>query len=378
MRLAIDATNIGPGGGITGLGYYLKEWMKMGRPEEIILWASRPGVLSMVESLGGNIRIEPFMVGKSSPVRFLAGQVILPRLIEKKRPDVLMSTLRMLHHCKVPQLVHHRNLLWQIYETFPQQLKHGIPLRLAFKNARKRREYYYALKHSAVNAYISQYMCDLASEQYAPSKPRNFAVRNGGLQSPYTDEEKLALISKERPATIVAVQSDGVHKQSDKLLYMMRCLLDKAPAVNWKLILVGTIYEENKFNALSDSLGVTSHVEKTGYLKPQQVYELFKTALCHVFPSKVEGFGNSPLEAMAMGCPVVASDCTAIPEVVGDAGILVAPENAEGFADGVLKIHDDAKLRGEFIARGFEQIKSFSWENSAKRMLELFNMVAGK
>jgi len=377
MRLAIDATNIGPGGGITGLSYYLGEWVKMGRPEEIIIWASIPAVLSRFDSIGSNIRVEPFMVDKSSPARFLASRFFLARKIEKVRPDVLMTTLRMLPNCRIPQVVHHRNLWWQIHESFLTNFrKYG--LQKAVRYLTQKRSYYYALRHSAANAYISRYMCELANAQYPPAKERNYPVQNGGLQCPFSDEEKDFEINRQRKPVIVAVQSDGEYKQSDLLLYMLREIKSRMPDVPWKLIIIGTVYQPENFQNLIDELDCRENVELTGYLPSVRIHDYFRNAFCHVLPSRLEGFGNTPLEAMAMGCPVVSSDCTAIPEVVGDAGILVPADDPKAFANGVMELYNNPDLRKGCIKKGFMRVKEFSWTKSARLMYEIFCKAAGR
>ena len=91
-----------------------------------------------------------------------------------------------------------------------------------------------------------------------------------------------------------------------------------------------------------------------------------------VFPSTYEGFGFPPLEAMSSGCPVIASDATSIPEVVGDAGILVHPGELDSFIHGMITICANETLRNKLIEIGLKQSGGFSWKRCARQTIELY------
>jgi glycosyltransferase involved in cell wall biosynthesis len=123
-------------------------------------------------------------------------------------------------------------------------------------------------------------------------------------------------------------------------------------------------------------LAIAERVQFPGYLSHARLEPLIRGSLCLVFTSLVEGFGNPPLEAMVRGCPAVASDSTAIPEVVGDAGLLVQPGNPSAFADAVLRIANEPGLREVLVRRGLERAKRFSWNASAAALATLIRSVA--
>jgi len=97
-----------------------------------------------------------------------------------------------------------------------------------------------------------------------------------------------------------------------------------------------------------------------------------------IYPSLVEGFGLPLLEAMSYSCPIIASNQSAIPEVVGNAGILIDPYNANEIAGAMQKLLSDRPLRSELVSKGFEQLKIFSWEKAAKETLEVYKKVYGQ
>jgi glycosyltransferase involved in cell wall biosynthesis len=98
----------------------------------------------------------------------------------------------------------------------------------------------------------------------------------------------------------------------------------------------------------------------------------YESAAAFVFPSRYEGFGLPPLEAMACGTPVVASNVSSLPEVVGDAAILVNPENVFDIARGIRDVLLDDALRADLVCRGREQAARFSWERTARQVLEIY------
>ena len=101
---------------------------------------------------------------------------------------------------------------------------------------------------------------------------------------------------------------------------------------------------------------------------------LYKHAFSFVFPSLYEGFGIPPLEAMSMGCPVIASNASSIPEVVDDAAILFDPHSKDELIDAVESLYDESK-RNDLIKRGFEQEKKFSWDKMANETLDIYKSI---
>src|SRR5262249_33749850 len=96
-----------------------------------------------------------------------------------------------------------------------------------------------------------------------------------------------------------------------------------------------------------------------------------KSALCFLFPSRIEGFGLPLVEAMACGCPVVASNSSCLPEIGGDAALYCDPDDADGWITKILQLRYNNRLRESLILRGFERPKRASWERVAQVYLQL-------
>jgi len=113
-------------------------------------------------------------------------------------------------------------------------------------------------------------------------------------------------------------------------------------------------------------------VEFTGRVDDAALAELYRQAAVMVFPSRYEGFGLPALEAMACGCPVIASDRASLPEVVGDAALRVDPDDVEAMAAALRRVLGDARLRSELRRRGLARAAGLSWDLTAERTLAVY------
>lgn len=125
-----------------------------------------------------------------------------------------------------------------------------------------------------------------------------------------------------------------------------------------------------------EALGLRERVRFVGYLDEEELPLWYAAATVFVFPSIYEGFGMPPLEAMACGTPVVASNTSSLPEVVGDAGLTVSPYDPAALAEAISRVLDDADLRQDLRERGLRQARAFSWRVTAERTLAAYEAAA--
>jgi glycosyltransferase involved in cell wall biosynthesis len=123
---------------------------------------------------------------------------------------------------------------------------------------------------------------------------------------------------------------------------------------------------------------VANAVRFLGFVPFDTLRVFYESAAAFVFPSLYEGFGLPPLEAMACGTPVVTSNVSSLPEVVGEAAMIVNPENVFDIARGIKEVLLDDDLRKRLIEAGLQQAQSFSWERTAREVLATYTRVAGK
>jgi glycosyltransferase involved in cell wall biosynthesis len=103
--------------------------------------------------------------------------------------------------------------------------------------------------------------------------------------------------------------------------------------------------------------------------------DLYNSVDCLLFPSFYEGFGWPPLEAMACGTPVVTSDAASLPEVVGEAGIMVSPTDLAAIADALNRVLTDEVLRDCLVRKGLERVRGFSWDLTAQAVGRVYERV---
>lgn len=127
-----------------------------------------------------------------------------------------------------------------------------------------------------------------------------------------------------------------------------------------------------------ESLGLVDEVIFTDFIPETDLPTHYSGAEALVFPSLYEGFGFPVLEAMACACPVITSNTSSLPEVAGEAGIMVDPQNINSLAEAMSKVLTDGKLRNNMIRKGLEQAKGFSWEKTAEQTLEVYHKVENR
>lgn len=175
---------------------------------------------------------------------------------------------------------------------------------------------------------------------------------------------------------VLFVSTIEPRKNVPLLLQAYRRLLDEYK-VEVKLVLAGekgwmyeSVYE------LVKTLRLQDRVIFLGRVSSDELLWLYNTAELLVAPSIYEGFGLTPLEAMACGTPVVASNVSSLPEVVGDAGLLVDPFSVDEITVAIARVLQDSELRAQMSAKGLAQSERFSWDKAAIETLALYHSVA--
>jgi glycosyltransferase involved in cell wall biosynthesis len=143
------------------------------------------------------------------------------------------------------------------------------------------------------------------------------------------------------------------------------------------LILIGDTIARNAAVRQAVFRSRISHLVRfLGFVPSDTLRCFYQSAAAFVFPSRYEGFGLPPLEAMACGTPVVASNVSSLPEVLGDAAMLVNPENVFDIARGIRDVLVDPSMRCALVQKGFAQVARFSWRDTARQVLEIYREVA--
>jgi glycosyltransferase involved in cell wall biosynthesis len=145
----------------------------------------------------------------------------------------------------------------------------------------------------------------------------------------------------------------------------------------YQLVLAGV--RGTTFSEIEDTLNdprLAGRVVLPGYVADDDLVALYNLASCVVYPSRFEGFGLPPLEAMACGAPVVASNGGAIPEVVGDAAAMFDPADGVALRENLLRVLEDREFAAALVARGAAHARKFTWERAARQYLALYRATA--
>jgi glycosyltransferase involved in cell wall biosynthesis len=159
------------------------------------------------------------------------------------------------------------------------------------------------------------------------------------------------------------------HKNLERLISAFGLLRKKSGYEDLKLLIVGDGF--HKYTSVRRSVeeaGIRQEVRFFGFVPEKTLTALYRMASVFAYPSLYEGFGLPPLEAMASGVPVVTSGLSSLPEVVGDAALMVDPYSEAAIAEALSRVLDDESLRTRLVERGRVRARLFSWEASVRRI----------
>jgi glycosyltransferase involved in cell wall biosynthesis len=166
------------------------------------------------------------------------------------------------------------------------------------------------------------------------------------------------------------------HKNLERLIEAFHMLRQDPDLAHVTLLIIGD--EISKYATLRRAVHrykLHKYVRFFGFVPDTTLAVLYRLARVFVFPSLYEGFGFPPLEAMAAGAPVITSNVSSLPEVVGDAALLIDPLDPMAIADAMRRVLMDSDLREALRQRGYHRAKEFSWERSVRRVREIYDEV---
>ncbi len=167
------------------------------------------------------------------------------------------------------------------------------------------------------------------------------------------------------------------------LTLLIKCfcqIIIENPNLDLNLVLVGVSGWKNKdiFEIAKKYPHLQSKIIFTGYILDSDLSAIYSGAIAFVYPSLYEGFGLPPLEAMQCGIPVITSNTSSLPEVVGNAGITIDPKQPDELCQAMLNVVNNSKLRAEMSLRSLEQASKFSWKRCAEQTVEVYQIAANK
>jgi glycosyltransferase involved in cell wall biosynthesis len=195
------------------------------------------------------------------------------------------------------------------------------------------------------------------------------------------DKEKLNVLKKYGFTQPYLFYVGRVERKKNviSLVEAFALMIERNKQLQHKLVLTGAAsfgYDEVKY--MINQYNIEDRVIKTGWIGEEDLPCLYASADAFIFPSFYEGFGIAPLQAMASGVPVVASRVSSIPEVVGDAALLINPHDVNDLSAAMERIIVDRQLRDQLISRGLERTKLYSWSKAAEETLALIKSASSR
>lgn len=317
----------------------------------------------------------------SFPVKYssVPAKVVYSRLIKNALPFYYHnmvhgeSEINLFLTYKIPRVNYRGIVITTIHDL--------IPLRVATENIKIQTDYRndidYAIRHSDYLITISEASKKDILEEFLYNKNKIFVIPNGvdfELYNNEIEQEHLAKVKEkyELPNKF-AVYLGGIrrHKNVDNLIRAYALLSEDIRA---EVSLVITQGNED-LKKLAANLNIEDQVFFTPYIDEEDKPAVYKLALAMAFISSYEGFGLPIIEAMAAGTPVITSNVSSMPEVAGDAAVLVDPFEIEETTAALERIIVDADFRKKLIESGYENAKKYSWTHSGEELVKLCNTI---
>jgi glycosyltransferase involved in cell wall biosynthesis len=368
VRIGIDARKLHDFGIGTYIRNLLRQLARIDRDTEFVMLA-RPADCEALGRLGENFRAVP----ETAPNYSVAEQFRIPLAVRREG-----ITLFHAPHYVLPPLVPCRSIVTIhdcIHLMFPQYL----PNRLAFTYARVS----IALaSHRATRVLTVSESSKRDILRFVDVSPDKIDVIYNAYDERFGIEprEEDVIRVRERyqlhDEFVLYAGNVKPHKNLERLIEAFD-LVRKRGLEHLKLVLIGD--EISKYAALRRAVHkhqLHKYVRFLGYLPEETLAVMYRLAGVFVFPSLYEGFGLPPLEAMASGTPVVTSNVSSLPEVAGNAAVLVDPYDPSAIADGIERVLCDEELRRDLRAKGLARARQFSWESSVTRVREIYEEAA--
>lgn len=292
----------------------------------------------------------------------------------RRRPvDVLHVQYTAPPFCPAPFVTTIHDLAFEhLPETFTRRGK--AQLRLTVRRT---------ARHAAHILTVSEFSRqDIINTYHLP--PDKITVTHNGCEAQFTPQptsEREAETIKQKFGIardyLLAVGSLQPRKNLVRLLQAYAMLRTQQPGFQLQLVIVGRqlwLYKEVLREIKQQNFA--ADVIVTGYASDEDLPALYRSAVALVYPSLFEGFGLPPLEAMACGTPVITSNSSSLPEVVGNAALLVNPYEEADIAQAIWKLTNNTKLRTQLRQAGIQQAKQFTWHAAAEKTLAIYRAIA--
>jgi len=369
VRIGIDARKLHDFGIGTYIRNLLRELARIDQKTEYVLLCHPPDCV-IASTLGENFRAVPETAGPYS----MREQLSIPLSVRRQHVDLFHAP-----HYVLPALTPARTVVTIhdcIHLMFPQYLQN----RLAYAYARAS---LWTAAHKSDKILTVSETSKRDILRFFKVPPEKIVVIPNAIDERFWIEpdEDQVVRTRERyqlgDPFLLYVGNIRPHKNLERLIEAFCQVRARSGIEELRLLIIGD--EISKLQALRRAVHrhkVHRYVRFLGFVPDETLAVLYRLAAVFVFPSLYEGFGLPPLEAMASGTPVVTSSVSSLPEVVGDAAVLVDPYNTNAIAYGILQALMDDELRADLHRKGLARVQHYSWERSVRRVREIYDEVA--
>ena len=313
-------------------------------------------------------------LGSTVPKRIILGSLKLPRIVRNQSLDIVHDLTQappFLFDTKSKKVVTVHDLTRKIFPEFHSttgNFVNKITLKSNFKKADKiiadsnntKKD---LIQHFQIKPQKITVIYGAANKNFKPIKNRK--ILNKVEKKYYLPQQFILYVGTLEPRKNIVRLLKAYASVSEKI----KINLVIAGKKGWKYTEIFETYHKLKLN---------DKVIFTGYLERQDLPAIYNLAKLFVYPSLYEGFGLPPLEAMACGCPVITSNTSSLPEVVGSAGIMINPYSVDGLTNTIKQILINKDLRKILTKKGLKQAKKFSWEKAARETLKVYEKLMNK
>ena len=365
MRISIDLRKLHD----YGIGTYIRNLVinlaRMDRDTDYVLLC-RPQDNGFVEGLGENFRSLP----QTDPLYSISEQLSIPAQLRRAKVDVFHAphyTLPFTTPCNSVVTIHDC-----IHILFPQYLPNRVAhiyARTALWIAANRSSRVLTVSEASKNDILKFFNID----------PEKITVIPNGIDEQFKvvpSVEAIARVQERyqlKSPFLLYVGNVKPHKNLERLIDAF-FKLRKDGLTTLTLLIIGD--EITKYTALRRTVHryqLHKYVRFLGFVPSDTLSILYRLADAFVFPSLYEGFGLPPLEAMASGTPVITSNVSSLPEVVGNAAMLVDPYDVNSIANGIQTVLEDSVYREKLTQNGLERAKFYSWERSVIKVKQIYD-----
>lgn len=367
MKIGINARNLSSE--VTGIGRYVIELSRQLalKGHEVFLYLPAKPTVSLPEWPGVVVRSGNYTGGIQ---RLVWGEVVLPRLAKEDGVDIFWGPAHRLP-CfldrRIPRVVTIHDLVW-IHVPSTMRFRTWLAECMLMKSALR----------SANRIIADSYATATTIKSYLPNVKDKIKVIYPGLTIMKSDSPKELsdVFFESHRIGSPYLLFVGTLEPRKNLLRLLKAyamlpqkLRDKLPLV----IAGGQGWHLGDLSNQISQLGIKSYVRLTGYVSDEELEKLYANARFLVMPSLYEGFGFPIIEANAAGVPVLTSNIASMPEVVGDAGLLINPNDTKAIADAMWKLATDDCLYHRLQINSRANAERFSWNESADLLIEAFN-----